>query len=137
MHAPPWEFCSAAGALVGFGIGVAFMVVGAGLSVRIFNLERSSYKTPGIEMPKATISFTHAAGLHCRPSNILATIVRKHDATATITFDGRTADMSSILDIMSLGVTPGEVVVETTGKDADRLLEKVEQVFARNFDEFN
>ena len=88
-------------------------------------------------MPKATISFTHAAGLHCRPSNMLASITRKHDATATITFDGRTADMSSILDIMSLGVTPGEVTIETTGNEADKLLEEIEQIFARNFDEFD
>ena len=88
-------------------------------------------------MPQTVIDFKHAAGLHCRPSALFSKIAGKYDAKATITFNGQSADMGSILDIMSLGITPGIVFIETTGNQAGELLEDIERAFASNFDEFD
>ena len=85
-------------------------------------------------MAKVTINFTHPMGLHLRPSSILSEIANKYNAQSTISFRDKKADLKSILEILSLGCTPGEIVIETVGPDAEQAIIELEAAFTGNFD---
>ena len=84
-----------------------------------------------------TVSFNHPAGIHARPSCQLANIAKKYNAYLFIIRDNRKTDMKDILQILALGILPGEVEIEGTGPDAEKALEEIKQAFASNFDQFD
>ena len=84
-----------------------------------------------------TINFTHPAGIHARPSAQLATIAKSVNAELFLIRDNRKNDMKDILQILCLGIMPGEVVIEATGPEAEKALELVKAAFAINFDQYD
>ena len=82
------------------------------------------------------VNFTHPLGIHLRPSAMLAAIANRYNSQLTIHHDGKKADLKSILDIMSLGCSHGQVVLEAVGLDAVEALAELKAAFDTNFDEF-
>ncbi|XQW84581.1 HPr family phosphocarrier protein [Thalassotalea piscium] len=75
-------------------------------------------------------------GLHARAATKLAQLSQKFDATVNISLDGKDADASSIMGLMLLAGAQGkEVTVTTKGKDAEKALHDVCQLFNDKFDE--
>ncbi|QTE30566.1 HPr family phosphocarrier protein [Pengzhenrongella sicca] len=86
---------------------------------------------------KATIG--SRVGLHARPAAIFAEAAGKVPLEVTIAMDGEPADdamdASSILSLMSLGATHGDVVVlRAEGDGADEALETLAKILETDHD---
>jgi phosphocarrier protein HPr len=70
-------------------------------------------------------------GLHARPSShIIVRLAPLKLDSATLTYKDKTADLKSILSIMSLFVEVGaEVIVNITGPDQEQAFQIVESIF--------
>lgn len=68
-------------------------------------------------------------GIHCRVATKLAGVSASFDAVVEIVTEADRVVVSSILDVLSLGLGLGkEVCLEARGPDADRALEAVKDV---------
>ena len=57
-------------------------------------------------------------GLHARPATLLVSIASKFECDITITFDGITVDLKSIMNTLSLGLKKGsQITIRTDGID--------------------
>ncbi|MFQ5866950.1 MAG: HPr family phosphocarrier protein [bacterium] len=75
-------------------------------------------------------------GLHARPAALLAQTAAKFDSKVSIIKDGQEVDGDSILGIMMLAAEFGsEIIVIVNGKDEKETIKKIEELFARKFDE--
>jgi phosphotransferase system HPr (HPr) family protein len=80
------------------------------------------------------IRVSRPAGLHARPSLAIATAVRQFDAKVTIHSGGRTADASSILELLALGAAQGDALqLRAKGPEAEEALEALVRLFADDF----
>lgn len=61
---------------------------------------------------EATIRLPH--GLHSRPSAALAQLAQKFESSILVVTDNGEADVKSMLDILSLAITPNSIVVVIT-----------------------
>jgi phosphotransferase system HPr (HPr) family protein len=87
---------------------------------------------------KATriVTVTNAAGVHARAATLIGEVVRGFDAEVILRKGHEDAKGTEILQMLSLGAGPGDqVALEATGSDAERVLDALEQLFARNFAE--
>ncbi len=85
-----------------------------------------------------TLAVTVASplGLHARPAARLTREAQRFGAEITVSFNGSTADVKSILDMMSLGAGQNSrLVFRASGVDARDALERIAGVFAANFEE--
>jgi phosphocarrier protein len=75
-------------------------------------------------------------GLHARPAALLAQTVAKFQAKVSIIKNGQEVDGDSILGIMMLAAEFGsEITVIVNGRDEKEAIEKIEELFAKKFDE--
>lgn len=75
-------------------------------------------------------------GLHARASAKLAEVVEAHDASATISKDGLSADGDSIMGLLMLAASIGTFIeVETTGPEADALAAAIRDLVNDKFGE--
>ena len=57
-------------------------------------------------------------GLHARPATKLVSIASKFDCNITVTYDGITVDLKSIMNVLSLGLKQGSLItIRTDGID--------------------
>lgn len=49
-------------------------------------------------------------GLHARPATTLVSKANQFKSQITLNYEGRSADMKSIMGVLSLGVTRGELI---------------------------
>ena len=72
------------------------------------------------------ISFDHVTrnpvGLHARPAGLLTKLVKEHNYTINISYNGRTVRADRMLQMVSLGAVTGatilvEIFGETSGED--------------------
>lgn len=64
-------------------------------------------------------SITLAGDLHARPAGSLAIAAAKFESSIMLSASGHTADAKSVLSVMGIGATSGQVVtVRATGPDA-------------------
>lgn len=77
------------------------------------------------------INLKHEKGLHCRPSVKLAQLVKTFDVDVQLIKDGQRANANDVLHVLSLGITPGDVVVEVNGNDAEKALTAIEELFGK------
>jgi phosphocarrier protein len=57
-------------------------------------------------------------GLHARPATQLVNLANQYNCNITLTFNGVTVDMKSIMGVLSLGVQRGStVLIRTDGDD--------------------
>ncbi len=65
-------------------------------------------------------------GLHARPATTLVSKANLFKADITITYEGESADLKSIMGVLSLGVTRGALVeIEITGEDESDAMEAI------------
>lgn len=75
-------------------------------------------------------------GLHARPSHAVVAIASEFDAQVSLDCQGRVADARSILSVMTLGATEGDVIrLSASGAQASAVLDKLVQYFASAFEE--
>ena len=60
-------------------------------------------------------------GIHARPAGMLAKEAKKYESKITITKDGKSADVSRLMAVMSMAVKCGQTVeVQIEGGDEDK-----------------
>jgi len=75
-------------------------------------------------------------GMHARPAALLAQTVAKFQSKVSIIKNGQEVDGDSILGIMMLAAEFGsEITVIANGRDEKEAIEKIEELFAKKFDE--
>ncbi|MCK4802781.1 HPr family phosphocarrier protein [bacterium] len=75
-------------------------------------------------------------GLHARPAALLAQTIAKFQSKVAIIKNGQEVDGDSILGIMMLAAEFGsEITVIVNGKDEKEAIKKIEELFAKKFDE--
>jgi len=74
-------------------------------------------------------------GLHLVPCSRIVERTSTFDGDVKIRWNDITADARSMLDLMTLAAPQGSVLmVEATGEQAESLLDELEQLFARDFE---
>ncbi|KFZ26839.1 MAG: Phosphocarrier protein HPr [Candidatus Izimaplasma bacterium HR2] len=67
-------------------------------------------------------------GLHARPATLLVSIASKFDCNITVTYDGVTVDLKSIMNVLSLGLKRGSLItIRTDGVDEVAALKKISE----------
>lgn len=85
---------------------------------------------------EGTYPLINKQGLHARPISRIVELARAHEARLTVLHEGRSADGTSVLEMMTLGAGPGAVLqVRAEGLDASALLEAVGNLIAAGFHE--
>lgn len=81
-------------------------------------------------MTSQTVTITSKHGLHARPAGLIVAAARAHAAAVTITTHvGTSAPAASLLALIGLGVSNGDVVtVAADGDGADAAVEAVATV---------
>ncbi len=75
-------------------------------------------------------------GLHARASAKFVEVVEAHDARARVSRDGMEADGDSIMGLLMLAAAYGsEIEVETSGPEAEKLMDALEALVADKFGE--
>lgn len=84
-------------------------------------------------MKEFTYTIQDDIGIHARPAGLLAKAAKKYDALCTITKDDRTADLTRLMAVMSLGVKKGETIaVRADGAEEEKAITELKSVFEQN-----
>ena len=76
-----------------------------------------------------------AAGLHARPSLVVAGTVRRFRSQVSVRSGQDLADAGSVLQLLSLGAGQGRKLELTAkGPDAEQVLDELVRLFANDFD---
>lgn len=80
------------------------------------------------------VTMEYPLGLHARPSLAVTQTVARFDAEVRLRCEDRQADGSSILDLLSLDVAPGnELVLQAKGPDAEKVLDALVRLIQEGF----
>ena len=87
-------------------------------------------------MVQKTLKIINEKGLHARASAKLVEVVEGFDATAEVSRDGLSASGDSIMGLLMLAASKGtSIEVETTGPQADALMDALDALVADKFGE--
>ncbi len=87
-------------------------------------------------MATRTLNIINEKGLHARASAKLVEVVESHDARAEVRRDGMDASGDSIMGLLMLAASKGtSIEVETSGDQADALLDAIDALVADKFGE--
>ena len=82
---------------------------------------------------KQQFIITDEVGLHARPATSLVNEISKFASDATISVEGKSANLKSIMGVMALGVKKDHIVdVETTGSDEAEAMDAIENAIIDN-----
>lgn len=84
-------------------------------------------------MKQFNYTITDEVGIHARPAGVLAKEAKKYASKITVSKDGKVAEATKLMAIMSLGVKKNdtvEVVVE--GTDEDTAFAAIKKFFEEN-----
>lgn len=82
----------------------------------------------------AQLTLKNTQGLHARAAATLVRALNGMSAQILVSWDGRTVNGRSLLELMTLGAPRGSVLlVEISGTDADAALAAVRQVVENRF----
>jgi phosphocarrier protein len=85
---------------------------------------------------RQTMKITNEKGLHARASAKLVEMVEDHDASAEVFKDGMSASGDSIMGLLMLAASIGtSIEVETTGPEAEKLMDALKALVADRFGE--
>ncbi len=75
---------------------------------------------------KRTVTITDEAGMHARPASKVAAKAGEYDNEITLSYQGRSVNLKSVMALMSLGIPQGgEVTVSVDGDDAEDVLNAI------------
>lgn len=85
-------------------------------------------------MSKRDYTIKDANGIHARPASALAQVASKFpNTTISISKDGKSVNLKSILGIMSLSVGQNQsITIEAVGEDGIKALDALENVLLEN-----
>ncbi|MGN0351568.1 MAG: HPr family phosphocarrier protein [Roseburia sp.] len=84
-------------------------------------------------MKEFTYVITDEIGIHARPAGMLVKEAKEFASKITIEANGKSADATKLMALMSLGVKNGaSVVVRAEGEDEDAAIEKMEAFMKEN-----
>lgn len=84
-------------------------------------------------MAKITVKVTDPVGLHARPASIVVSAASKFASDITISSEGKSGNLKSIMNVMALGVKQGqEITIEAKGADADNAVAEIKKVMKEN-----
>jgi len=73
-------------------------------------------------------------GIHARPAALIADRAKFMDERVTLSFDGKTADASKILEMVGLGAKKGDTITVTVeGAEEEQSAALMEKLFMENF----
>ena len=76
---------------------------------------------------------TDEVGIHARPAGILVKEAKKYASKITISKEGKSADATKLMALMSMGVKQGEeVTVSVEGDDEETAAVEIEKFFKEN-----
>ena len=76
---------------------------------------------------------TDEVGIHARPAGLLVKEAKKYASKIKITCDGKSAEATKLMAVMSLGVKRGnEVTVSVEGEDEDTAFDGMKEFFTTN-----
>ena len=77
-------------------------------------------------MAKRTVAVASIHGLHARPAALFTQAAKDSGVPVTVSYGDKSADASSILGVLLLGVESGqEVSLEADGETADEVLDRL------------
>lgn len=77
-------------------------------------------------MVQQTITINNPAGLHMRPSGVLAKIANECKSNVTLVFGDKRINAKSVLNIMSAAIKNGsEIIVECEGENEEEDLKTI------------
>ena len=72
-------------------------------------------------------------GIHARPAGMLVKEAKAFTSKITLEANGKSADATKLMAVMSLGVKNGaEVVIKAEGEDEDAAIAKMEEFMKEN-----
>ena len=84
-------------------------------------------------MKEFTYVITDEIGIHARPAGMLVKEAKAFTSKVTLEANGKTADATKLMAVMSLGVKNGaEVVIKAEGDDEDAAIAKMEEFMKEN-----
>lgn len=84
-------------------------------------------------MKEFTYVITDEIGIHARPAGMLVKEAKAFTSKITLEANGKTADATKLMAVMSLGVKNGaEVVIKAEGDDEDTAIAKMEEFMKEN-----
>lgn len=83
-----------------------------------------------------TATVQNPYGIHCRPSGVISKAVQGYKGKVEIKGpDGNTANPTSVLALLSLGLTCGDrVTITVEGPDEEALAEKLAELVSSKFE---
>ena len=76
---------------------------------------------------------TDEVGIHARPAGVLVKEAKKYASKITISKEGKSADATKLMALMSMGVKQGEeVTVSVEGDDEETAAAEIEKFFKEN-----
>ncbi|MFD2618359.1 MULTISPECIES: phosphocarrier protein HPr [Terrilactibacillus] len=76
-----------------------------------------------------TYSVIDETGIHARPATVLVSEASKFESNIELAYNGKKANLKSIMGVMALGVTQGaEITISAEGSDAEAALEALDKV---------
>lgn len=77
-------------------------------------------------MLEKNVIIKNETGLHARPAASLVQFVKKYNESIEIILDNKVADVKSIFNVMSLGISKGtEVTLRVDGENEEKTLGEV------------
>ncbi|MCK5867061.1 MAG: HPr family phosphocarrier protein [Mycoplasmataceae bacterium] len=74
-----------------------------------------------------------SVGLHARPASVTVAVASKFESDITISSNGKSGNLKSIMNVMALGVRQDEkFTIEAKGKDADKAIEAIKKTMKEN-----
>lgn len=76
---------------------------------------------------------TDEIGIHARPAGLLVKEAKKYNSTITLNVNGKKAEATKLMAIMSLGAKHGQFVAVTVeGEDEEVAFEEIQAFFKEN-----
>ena len=84
-------------------------------------------------MKEFTYVITDEIGIHARPAGMLVKEAKAFTSKITLEANGKSADATKLMAVMSLGFKNGaEVVIKAEGEDEDAAIAKMEEFMKEN-----
>ena len=77
-------------------------------------------------MTELKVVVVDPVGLHARPATVAVNSASKCKCKVSVSYNGRTVDMKSIMGVMSLGIpTQSEITIACDGEDEENALNTI------------
>ena len=84
-------------------------------------------------MQKFSYVIKDEVGIHARPAGLLVKEAKKYSSKIVLTVNGKNAEATKLMAIMSLGVKQGQTVeITVEGADEDTACENIKAFFEQN-----